>query len=45
MTRRIDLEGLYADALDLMPETIDGPPPAAVPGHCPVTLSEILADD
>ncbi len=43
MAQRIDLHGLYADALYAMPETIDGVPPLPVPVECPVTLDELLA--
>lgn len=45
MAQRIDLDGLYADALDLMPDSIDGEPPLPVPDRCPVTLDEILAQE
>ena len=45
MAQRIDLDGLYADALDLMPDSIDGEPPLPVPDRCPVTLDEILAEE
>lgn len=44
MARKIDLPGLYGDALYAMPETIDGQPPLPVPAGCPVTLDELLAD-
>jgi hypothetical protein len=43
MAQRIDLPGLYADALTALPETIDGVPPLPVPTACPVTLDELLA--
>ena len=43
MRQRIDLAGLYADALAAMPGTIDGQPPLPVPAVCPVTLDELLA--
>ncbi len=44
MRERIDVAGLYADALYRMPDTIDGVPPLPVPPHCPVTLDELLGD-
>jgi hypothetical protein len=42
MRQRIDLTGLYADALSALPETIDGQPRLPVPAQCPVTLKEML---
>ena len=44
MRQRIDVAGLYADALAAMPETVDGVPPLPVPDACPVTLDELLGD-
>ena len=44
MRRKIDLASIYRDALRAMPATIDGQPPLPVPGACPVTLDELLAD-
>jgi hypothetical protein len=44
MRQRIDIAGLYADALAAMPETVDGVPPLPVPDVCPVTLDELLGD-
>jgi hypothetical protein len=44
MRQRIDLPGLYADALKALPDTIDGQPPLPVPQVCPVTLDELLAE-
>jgi hypothetical protein len=44
MRQRIDVAGLYADALAAMPETIDGQPPLPVPDVCPVTLDELLGE-
>jgi hypothetical protein len=44
MRQRIDVAGLYADALAAMPETVDGVPPRPVPDACPVTLDELLGD-
>jgi hypothetical protein len=43
MRQRLDLAGLYADALRGLPETSDGLPPLPVPEACPVTLDELLA--
>ncbi|MGH7096848.1 MAG: DUF29 domain-containing protein [Stellaceae bacterium] len=44
MRHRIDLMGIYADALHALPETVDGMPPLPVPAECPMTLDELLAD-
>jgi hypothetical protein len=44
MRQKIDLAGLYADALSALPETMDGQPPLPVPLVCPVTLDELLGD-
>jgi hypothetical protein len=45
MRQRIDLAGIYADALRGLPDTIDAQPPLPVPGECPWTLDTLLADD
>ncbi len=45
MRQRIDVGGLYRDALRAMPETIDGQAPLPLAQACPVTLDELLADD
>jgi hypothetical protein len=45
MAQKLDIPGLYADALYALPETIDGIPPLPVPTECPVTLDELLAVD
>jgi Domain of unknown function DUF29 len=42
MRQRIDVPALYADALQAIPETIDGQAPLPVPDVCPVTLDEML---
>jgi len=42
MRQKLDLAGLYADALDRLPEIMDGQPPLPVPATCPVTLAELL---
>jgi hypothetical protein len=44
MRQRIDLARLYRRALRLLPDTIDGQPPLAVPQSCPVTLDELLGE-
>jgi hypothetical protein len=44
MRHRIDIAGLYADALAAMPETMDELPPLAVTPTCSVTLDEMLSD-
>lgn len=43
MRRKIDLAGLYDDAVQALPETLDGEPPLPVPIVCPVgTIEELL---
>jgi hypothetical protein len=42
MRQRINLAGLYADALDRLPESLDGQPPLPVPTEYRVTLEEML---
>ncbi len=42
MRQRIDLAGLYADALAGLPDTMDDQPPLPVPDVCPLTLDELL---
>jgi hypothetical protein len=44
MRQRVDVPGLYADALTAMPETIDGQPPLPVSPEYPVTLEELLGE-
>ena len=44
MRQRIDVAGLYADALAAMPDVQDGTPPLPVPDVCPVTLDELLGE-
>jgi len=44
MRQRLDVPGLYADALRAMPETMDGRAPLLVSAICPVTLDELLAE-
>lgn len=43
MRQRIDVAGLYADALKALPETMDGHAPQPVSQACPYTLDELLA--
>jgi hypothetical protein len=45
MRAKLDVPGLYADALYALPETMDGAPPLPVPTECRVTLDELLAGD
>lgn len=45
MRDKIDIPGLYADALEALPETLDGLEPLLVSRECPVTLDEMLARD
>jgi len=45
MRQHIVLANLYSDALAGLPESIDGTPPLPVPGVCPVTLDELLANE
>jgi hypothetical protein len=44
MRQRIDVKDLYAKALRIMPETIDGQPPLLVSAECPVTLDDLLTN-
>jgi hypothetical protein len=44
MRQKIDVAGLYADALAAMPDTIDGQPPLPVASICRVTLDEMLGE-
>lgn len=43
MRQRVDLAGLYADALAGLPDKIDDQAPLPVPQVCPMTLDELLA--
>jgi hypothetical protein len=43
MRHKIDVAGLYADALAAMPAMMDDQAPLPVPAVCPVTLDELLA--
>jgi hypothetical protein len=44
MRQKLDVPGLYADALYAMPETINGQQPLPVPDMCSVTLEELLSE-
>jgi hypothetical protein len=44
MRQKIDVAGIYADALQALPDTMDGQPPLPVPQQCPVTLDELLTE-
>ena len=44
MRQKIDIAGLYADALQALPDTMDGQLPLPVPPTCPVTLDELLTE-
>ena len=43
MRQRIDVAGLYVDAIRALPETLDEVAPLPLPQVCPVTLEELLA--
>jgi hypothetical protein len=45
MRQKIDVQQLYRDARDALPETVDGQPPLPVSEQCDVTLDELLAED
>jgi hypothetical protein len=40
---KLDVAGIYADALEAVPETMDGQPPMPLERECPVTLDDLLA--
>jgi hypothetical protein len=42
MRQKIDLAGLYADALAALPDSLDGQAPLPVPSSCTLTLEELL---
>jgi len=42
MRQKIDLADLYTKTLNLVPETMDGQAPLAMPATSPVTLDEII---
>jgi hypothetical protein len=45
MRQHLDVAALYARALRILPETIDGQPPQPVHAACAMTLDELLAND
>ena len=44
MRQRLDVPGLYADALRAMPETMDGQAPRPLAAICSTALDELLAE-
>lgn len=44
MRQKIDLAGLYSDALAGLPDDMDGQLPLPLADRCPVTLDELLAE-
>ncbi len=44
MRQRLNIDRMYGDALNQMPDTIDGLQPLPVPQTCPVTLDELLQE-
>ena len=44
MRQKIDVAGIYADALQALPDSMDGQAPLPVPQECPVTLDELLSE-
>jgi hypothetical protein len=42
MRQKIDLAGLYADALAALPASLDDQAPLPVPSNCPLALEELL---
>ncbi len=45
MRQKIDIAGLYRDALHRMPNSHDGQAPLPIPAECPVTLDQLLFGD
>ena len=45
MRQRIDLDRLYANALSIVPEDVDGIPPQPMPPTCTVKLEALLAGE
>ncbi len=45
MRQRIDLARIYRQALQRVPETIDGQAPHPVPDVCPWPLDDLLSDE
>jgi hypothetical protein len=44
MAQKLDVPGLYADALYALPETIDGQGPLPMSAECTVTLDNLLSN-
>ena len=44
MRQKLDLPGLYADALTALPARMDDQSPLPLPDTCPLTLEELLAE-
>jgi hypothetical protein len=42
MRQHIDVQRIYADAFQALPETLDGQPPQPVSPNCAMTLDELL---
>ena len=42
MRQHLDLAGIYQDALDVIPDFMDGQAPLPLPPVCPLTLDELL---
>ena len=42
MRQRFEISEIWADALDLLPETVNGQPPGPLPATCPWTLDDLL---
>ena len=42
MRHRLDIARIYSDALEAMPDDVDGQPPQPVSPTCPMTLDELL---
>jgi len=42
MRQKIDLSGIYTDALKALPDTMDGQPPQPLSPICTMTLDELL---
>ncbi len=45
MRQKLDVAGLYRDALTGLPETMDAGPPLPVPAECPFTLDRLLSEE
>ncbi len=45
MRQKLDVPGIYADALSALPDTMDGQPPLPVPIACPITLDDLVGTE